>query len=69
MKKDSVYENVIIIWEALSKNFALNHEELKNITKLDDSELIPALSWMFEMHEAFSIKINNEVKICLTENE
>lgn len=69
MAKDAICENAIMIYEALTRHFALSIDDLKSITKLDEDELIPALVWMLEMKEVIFIKIKNETKICLTENE
>ena len=69
MAENVIEINAKKIWDALDKNFALTIDELRSITKLADNDLIPALHWMFDVNEVFFITINNETKICLTENE
>jgi len=59
MKTDSTNGNLVKIINALDEYFALSIDELKSKTQLKDEELLPALEWMFEMHEAFPIDINN----------
>ena len=69
MRTKSIGKNAIKIWEILDENFALSIDELRIIAKLDERTFLLALYFLLETGEAFFITINDEIKICLTEND
>ncbi len=51
MIKYGIGENAGIVWKLLSERGALTVRKIKEITKLDDQELMLALGWLSREHK------------------